>query len=79
MIGTAAPVTPLAPGETRNAITSATWSGVTHLEVSASGMAARFCGVSRMVGSTQFTLMPWPRSSAAALSVARMTDDLDAQ
>ena len=39
---------------------------------------ARFSGVSMMVGSTQFTLMLWLRSSAAIVSVNRITALLEA-
>src|SRR5512137_1380976 len=46
---------------------------------SAVGIAARFAGVSRMLGATAFTLMPLPRSSSAIDSVSLATADLAAQ
>jgi hypothetical protein len=42
------------------------------------GIAARLSGVSRIVGSTQFTLIFLSRSSAAMVSVIRMTALFDA-
>lgn len=37
-----------------------------HESWSASGMAARLAGVSMMLGTTQFTVIPVPRTSLAA-------------
>ena len=37
------------------------------------GIAARFCGVSMMLGRMQLTLMPLSRNSADMLSVSRIT------
>src|SRR5262249_2951793 len=71
--GIAAPCIALAASEARNSTTSASASGATQRRGSALGMSLRFCGVSMMLGRTQFTLMPLSRSSAAMLSVRRIT------
>ena len=65
--------------EARNKITWAIDSGLTHLLVSALGMAARLSGVSMVPGRMQLTLMPFSRTSAAMLSVSRMTAALEAE
>ena len=62
-----------APGDARNKIAFARSSGATQRRGSASGIAARFSGVSMMVGSTQLTLMFFSRSYAAIASVNRIT------
>src|SRR5690606_5571972 len=55
--GTAAPCTARAASDARNTMTLARSEGATHFAGSALGIAARFSGVSMIVGSTQFTLM----------------------
>ena len=62
-----------AASEARKTITCARSAGATQRRGSAFGIAARFSGVSMIVGSTQFTLMFFSRSSAAIVSVRRIT------
>ena len=59
--------------EQRKAITSAISSGFVHVEVSASGIAALFVGVSIMLGLIAFTLMLNFFSSSDKVSVIRIT------
>jgi len=76
--GSATPCTARASFEARNTIAFARSSGATQRAGSASGIATRFSGVSMIVGSTQFTLMPRSRSSADIVSVMRITADFAA-
>ena len=62
-----------------NTMTSASAAGATHLLKSAPGISFRLGAVSMMLGSTQLTLIPLSRSSAAMLSVRRMTTLLEAE
>jgi hypothetical protein len=71
--GSSAPVTPLAALDSRKAIASATSDGLTQCDMSASGIAARFFGVSIVVGKTALTRMRSLRTSSARLSVSRST------
>lgn len=77
--GMAAPWIALAASLARNAMTSASAGGATQREGSASGMAARFSGVSMIEGSTQFTLMPLSLSSPDIASVSRISALFEAQ
>ena len=72
-IGIAHPLATIAASEARNRITSAIAAGGVHCDASASGIDWRFWGVSMIVGMMQQTQIPWPRSSAAMLSVRRTT------
>src|SRR5688572_27429081 len=76
--GIAAPLIAREASEARNRITSAMASGATQLLKSAFGRAARFCGVSIVEGSTQFTLTFDALSSSASDSLSRRTALLDA-
>ena len=58
-------------------MTSASSFGVTHFEMSAFGMLARFAAVSIMEGNTAFTVI-LPLCSAASASVRRCTPALEA-
>ena len=49
----------------RNRITAATWSGGTHLEVSAPGWPARLAGVSMTLGKMALQRTPAARYSTA--------------
>src|SRR5262249_56983773 len=69
---TQVPVTAEADSEARYAITSATASVLTHVDRSASGIARRLPGVSMVLGSTAFTVMPCDRSSRASAFVSAM-------
>ena len=71
--GSATPCTARACSEQRKVMTAARSPGATHFFGSASGIAARFGGVSMMLGSTQLTLMFCSRSSPAMASVMRIT------
>src|SRR6266705_3567953 len=53
VIGIAQPLMINAASDARKSMTSAIGAGGVHDVVSASGMAARFCGVSMIVGMTQ--------------------------
>ena len=59
-------------------MTRAISSGFGHLEKSASGMAFRFTAVSIMLGSTEFTLMPYGFTSAASESIIASAAAFDA-
>src|SRR5688572_18977699 len=71
MIGRAAPFTPLASRDERNKMTLATSSGDGQSLGSAFGIFARLTGWSMVVGSTAFTVIPSPFTSAASDSVHR--------
>src|SRR5690348_324431 len=71
--GTAAPLMGRPSSEARKTNTFAQSSGATQRAGSAPGIAARFSGVSRIVGRTQFTVIFLSRSSAAIASVTRST------
>ena len=62
--------------DSRKAITPASASGVTQRPKSASGMSARFAGVSMIEGSTAFTRTPLSLYSSASASVSRITPAL---
>ena len=66
-------------GDSRKATACAISCGETQPVVSASGMAARFCGVSMTLGNTQLTRTPCAANSAAIDSLMRCTACLAAQ
>src|SRR5207244_7554153 len=72
-----APVTWADSSRTRKAIASATLSTGTQPWRSLSGMAARFAGVSIVLGSTEFTVTPCPRISWASAWTKVMTPAFD--
>src|SRR5215469_12482892 len=74
--GTAAPETRCAAGEARNRYACATSAILGQDAWSASGIALRLAGVSMMLGTTQFTVMPVPRTSAAAMVTRCSTPSL---
>src|SRR5262249_7935718 len=65
-IGMSVPVIAHAASDGRNASSAAMDSGLTHLEKSAFGMAARFVAVSMTLGAIAFTVTPSSRSSLAS-------------
>src|ERR1019366_4724283 len=68
----------LASSPSRNATTPAADPRLTHLAGSTPGMAARFAGVSIVLGSTAFTRTPLPRTSAATACASATTAAFDA-
>src|ERR1700756_1282817 len=76
--GRHAPVTALASSDNRKAITAASLPAASQRDVSASGIAARFAGVSMMLGSTALTVTFRSFSSSASASVSRATPAFDA-
>ena len=78
VIGNDVPVTAPASRESRNATTGAICEGCTQLEKSASGMDARFCGVSIVPGMMQFAVTPLALCSSEIASVMRMTAAFEA-
>src|SRR2546426_6875162 len=64
----AAPCTTRASSEHKKSITRAISSGFGHFEQSALGMAWRLAGVSKMLGTTELTLMWYGFTSSASES-----------
>ena len=64
--------------DTRKATTAAMSSTASHSDVSASGIAARFCGVSIVPGRMQLAVMPSALFSSDSASVMRSSAALDA-
>src|SRR2546422_6535027 len=64
----AAPCTTRASSEHKKSITRAISSGFGHFEKSALGMAWRLAGVSKMLGTTELTLMWYGFTSSASES-----------
>src|SRR6516162_2967249 len=74
--GIAAPDTRWACGEARNRYARAMSSTLGQDPWSASGIAARFAGVSMMLGTTQLTVIPVPLVSSAAIATRCSTPSL---
>src|SRR5438309_11986267 len=67
-----------ASGEHKKRITSAISSGLGQLAKSAAGMAGRFAGVSKMLGTTELTQIGYDLTSAASESNSASAPAFDA-
>src|SRR5690349_18608747 len=76
-IGIKLPLSCAAFGEARKTKSCAIESGLTHWEISASGMLLRLAGVSIVVGSTPLTVTPVPAISRAMVRINVASPDFE--